>query len=43
MSMRLMPFVVAALLGVAAAGLVSCGSGGGNDRRQLIPNAAPTA
>jgi cell division septation protein DedD len=36
MSMRVMPFVVAALLGVAAAGLVACGSSGG-DRRHLIP------
>jgi hypothetical protein len=36
MSMRVMPFVLAALLGVAAAGLVACGSSGG-DRRDLIP------
>jgi hypothetical protein len=36
MSMRVMPFVLAALLGVAAAGLVACGSGGG-DRSDLIP------
>jgi hypothetical protein len=36
MSMRVMPFVLAALLGAAAAGLVACGSGGG-DRSDLIP------
>jgi cell division protein FtsN len=35
MSMRVMPFVLAALLGVAAAGLVACGSSG--DRSKLIP------
>jgi hypothetical protein len=35
MSMRVMPFVLAALLGVAAAGLVACGGGG--DRSDLIP------
>jgi cell division protein FtsN len=36
MSMRMVPFVLAALLGMAAAGLVACGSGG-DDRRQFIP------
>ena len=36
MSMRVMPYVLAALLGVAAAGLVACGGGGG-DRSDLIP------
>jgi hypothetical protein len=36
MSMRVMPFVLAALLGAAAAGLVACGGGGG-DRSDLIP------
>jgi hypothetical protein len=34
--MRLLPFVLAALLGVAAAGLVACGSSG-DERRELIP------
>jgi hypothetical protein len=36
MSMRVLPFVLAALLGVAAAGLVACG-GSASDRRDLIP------
>jgi hypothetical protein len=36
MSMRVLPFVLAALLGAAAAGLVACGSSG-DDRRELIP------
>src|SRR5215212_1887938 len=36
MSMRVLPFVLATLLGVAAAGLVACGSSG-SDRRELIP------
>src|SRR5215218_1489591 len=36
MSMRVLPFVLAALLGVAAAGLVACGSSG-SDRQELIP------
>jgi hypothetical protein len=36
MSMRVLPFVLAALLGAAAAGLVACG-GSGSDRSELIP------
>jgi hypothetical protein len=36
MSMRMLPFVLAALLGVAAAGLVACGSSA-SDRSDLIP------
>jgi hypothetical protein len=36
MSMRVLPFVLAALLGAAAAGLVACGSSE-SDRRDLIP------
>ena len=35
MRMRVVPYVLAALLGGAAAALVACGSGG--ERRQLIP------
>jgi hypothetical protein len=36
MSMRMLPFVLAALLGAAAAGLVACGSSE-SDRQALIP------
>src|SRR3954447_1575952 len=34
--MRLVPFLLAAVLGVATAGLVACGSSG-DERRELIP------